>query len=497
MRGGSEYWAGGVAVVVATLDRPAVVGSQEPRVSCIPDGEDHPRWAEVVDFVRALGVVLDPWQWLVLRVALRRLGGMWAAFVVAVCAPRQNGKNAILEIRELIGPLLLGEELVIHSAHLADTSKEGFRRLDQLIDMNEWLSCQVKHIWRTNGHESIEFKNGNRIRFRTRTRGGGRGFAASPVVFDEAMFLPEISLGAIMPVVSAQEDPQLWYMGSAVDQLIHEDGVVFARQRAEALGGESKRLAYFEWSIDAEKPDEVEPEQATDPEAWAQSNPALGVRISPNYIAEEYRSMADRTFAVERLGVGDWPDPGRSSTVIDLAAWDALTDSASKITGDVVFGFDVSPSRGSAAISAAGGRGDLVHLETTDHAQGTGWVVDRVVELAGRHKSAKIVCDGASPAGALIPSLEQRGLTIECLTAQEYARACGVLFDLVEQQQIRHLGTSELRSAIKGAATRPLGDAWAWSRKNSGVDISPLVAATLAAWGAKTARDSGVFMEAW
>jgi hypothetical protein len=47
----------------------------------------------------------------------------WAAFSVAVCAPRQNGKNAILEMRELLGCLPLGERLRIHSG-IADTSKE-------------------------------------------------------------------------------------------------------------------------------------------------------------------------------------------------------------------------------------------------------------------------------------------------------------------------------------------------------------------------------------
>jgi len=73
-----------------------------------------------VDFVGALGVKLDPWQWLVLRMGLRRRGGVWAAFAVAVCAPRQNGKNGILEMRELVGAQILGERLQIHSAHLAD-----------------------------------------------------------------------------------------------------------------------------------------------------------------------------------------------------------------------------------------------------------------------------------------------------------------------------------------------------------------------------------------
>ena len=44
---------------------------------------------------------------------------------------------------------------------------------------------------------------------------------------------------------------------------------------------------------------------------------------------------------------------------------------------------------------------------------------------------------------------------------------------------------------MKGATKRPLGDAWAWSRKNSTVDISPLVAATLALWGYSNAAGDG------
>ena len=42
--------------------------------------------------------------------------------------------------------------------------------------------------------------------------------------------------------------------------------------------------------------------------------------------------------------------------------------------------------------------------------------------------------------------------------------------------------TRELVEAIKGAGTRALGDGWCWSRKSSRVDISPLVASTLALW---------------
>ena len=77
----------------------------------MPKGTRHPKWPEVVEFVDALGVKLDKWQWLVLRASLLRKGGRWAAFTVGVCAPRQNGKDGILEVRELVGARILGEKL--------------------------------------------------------------------------------------------------------------------------------------------------------------------------------------------------------------------------------------------------------------------------------------------------------------------------------------------------------------------------------------------------
>jgi hypothetical protein len=468
-----------------------LLGSQVPRIRVVPEGVDHPRWSEVVDFVGRLGIVLDVWQWDVLRSALMRTVDMarWAAFAIAVCAPRQNGKNGVLEPRELVGPYLLGEKLLIHTAHLADTSKEGFRRLEDLLDANAWLSKDVRHIWRTNGHEAIEFTNGNRIRFRTRTRGGGRGFSGSPVFFDEPMFLPEISMGSILPVISAQPDPQVWYTGSAVDQSLHEDGIVFARVRERALKGEDSRLAYFEWSVEADSPDEVEPEVAGDPTVWAATNPALGIRISSEYVKAELGELDPRTFAVERLGVGDWPvTDGSKSSVLDLEVWDALTEIESVTVGQVAFAFDVTPDRSMATIAVSGRRSDgWAHVEVVDHLPGTAWLIPRLSELNRRHSPSAVLASGSAITGSLVHELEMAGVPAVSLNAVDYGKACVSLVDAVAEETVRHLGTKEIRDAIKGAATRPLGDAWAWSRKSSSVDISPLVAATLALWGTATA----------
>jgi len=479
--------------VVTVLERPAVVGSQTPRILVVPEGVDHPQWGEIVEFVAALGVVLDEWQWLVLRYALRRGLSAWAAFTVAVCAPRQNGKNGILEMRELIGAYLLGEKLVIHSAHLADTSKEGFRRLDDLIDANEWLSRDVKHIWRTNGHEAIEFRNGNRIRFRTRTRGGGRGFSGSPVIFDEAMYLPEVSMGSIMPVISAQPDPQIWYMGSAVDQTIMEDGIVFARVRDRALNGDTARLLFMEWSLDADTPDQVELELPRDLEQLAAANPALGIRISQDYLEAEWRELDSRTHAVERGGVGDWPPvDGSAGQVIPIEKWDALADdpkdAGARMLDPVCLAFDVTPDRSSSSIASVGRRADGdAQVEVVDRRSGTGWIPARLYELADRHEPVAVMCDPTGPAGSLVHLCEAADVKITVVSASEYAKAFGGFVDAVDERRIRHLGGHDLRSAVKGASKRPLGDgAFGWGRRNSTVDISPLVAGTLAFWGWET-----------
>jgi hypothetical protein len=50
-----------------------------------------------------------------------------------------------------------------------------------------------------------------------------------------------------------------------------------------------------------------------------------------------------------------------------------------------------------------------------------------------------------------------------------------------------------MAAAIQGAVKRQVGESWAWSRRSSAVDISPLVAATLALWksaGLRSAPDA-------
>lgn len=384
----------------------------------------------------------------------------------------------------MAGLFLLGERFIVHSAHQFDTSFEAFNRLLALIENTPEFDSRVQSAPKSHGFEGIILKNGQRIRFRTRTGGGGRGFTGDCLILDEAMILPAPMLGALMPTLSARPNVQIWYTGSAVDQAVHEHGVVFSRIRERGLKGGDPTLAYFEWSTEHDLAD-ITPEVAADPKVWAQANPGFGIRISTEAIEEERVSMDARTFAVERLGAGDWPSTSPlAQRVIDPDLWADCADEDSKPQNPVCFAFDVTPDRSMSCIAVAGNRRDgLPHVEIIEHKRGTRWIGARLEGLVKAWKPSMVVCDGGGPAGGLLPDLESLGIDLTPVSAKEHVQACGVFYDAVEDNRLRHLSTPELNAAVDGAATRTLGEAWAWSRKSSAVDISPLVASTLALWG--------------
>lgn len=452
-----------------------VAGSAKPRFRSVPAGAVSSAGAEAVELAASCGLVLDGWQADVLSDALaevaRESERRWAALEVGLVVPRQNGKGAILEARELAGLFLFDERLILHSAHEFKTAQEAFRRVLALVQSNPDLDKEVLRVRTSHGEEGIELRSGARLRFVARSTGSGRGFTGDTVILDEAYNLSSEAMGALFPTLSARPNPQIWYTSSAplqtaVSQVLRD----FCRRGRK---GESARLVYVEFCADRECDQD-------DRAAWAAANPALGTRITEEFIEVERDALLDE-FARERLGIWD-DEEDAGERVIPAAAWEACRDAKSGPVGPVAFALDVTPARSAAAFAVAGESGHGgTHVEVVDHRPGTDWLVARAVELQDRHGGVLAVAKG-SPAASLLVELERAGVRVLVVSTEDHAQACGRLFDGVTQRTVRHLGQPELSVAVDGADRKFYGDSWLWARRLSSVDISPLVAATLAMW---------------
>lgn len=487
-----------------------LTGAQRPRVAHVPASYSTAQGEDAVELAASAGLFLDDWQaWTLAEAMGVTRAGLWSSFEVGLLVPRQNGKNAILEARELAGLYLLDETLLIHTAHEFKTALEHFRRVEGLIKGTPDLRRMVRKIVTSHGSEGIELfpvpaiiagsssrmvRRGTparRLQFLARSRSSGKGFSADFLAYDEAMILSMETVSASMPTMSAMRNPQLWYTASEGRADAHQ----LARVRRRGLSGRAPDLMWAEWS--AELCHEMCPpgcdrhDLPGAPATWAKANPAMGVRIPESYLSKAHEAMDADTFAMSHLAVSDWPADENGWAVISEPAWDACGDtkSARPSPRGMAIAVDATEDGTVAAIAIAGKRGDgkvTGEIPAGDHRPGTAWVVERLVELRSKYKPCAIVIDPHGPAGHLIDACERAKLEIVKPSSTEIAQAYGLFIVSVRDRKFVHLGNEQpnLRAAVAGAVNRDLGDGnHAWSRKLASVDLSPLIAVTLATWG--------------
>ena len=479
------------------------LGVQEPQISHLPpDVHSLAAAEEAIELADAYGLCdgfpLSDSQRYTLRAALgERKDGSWAASRVADFGPRQGtGKSDKIAARELAGVVLFGERLIIHTAHEFPTANESFLRLAGLFENWDDLSRLVEHIYYANGAQAIHLTNGARILYKARTGGSGRGFAkADLVVYDEAQHLSRDHTSASGPTKMANPNAQTWYAGSGG---LSTSQVAWAIRRA-ALLGNGGRLAYTEMTgetisvrgdqIITEVPDPL------DRDVWYRTIPGLGRWITEEGVEAQYDELGPEAFLREILCVWD-PEPSSGVSVISLEAWRSCLDVGSSFVGPPILAVDVTPDRSRTSIAAAGLRSDgLPHVEVIDNRPGTGWVSGRLAELKAKHRPRKILADAAGPAGSLIGEAASVGVEVEPVSTRDHTASCGRRFDWVSEGFLRHLDDPLLETALAGATKRKVGDAWLWDRRSALVDISPLVAATLAVGAVGESRPGGSFID--
>lgn len=474
------------------------IGSQLPRI------EHFPVYAttaadDAIDLAAVAGLELDPWQEHVLRGSLgERTDGRWSAFRACLVVPRQNGKNAVLEARELAGLFLFGERLIIHTAHEFSTARESMLSLITRIRGSELVEHvagfdlgafeededgRISGMKTGNTAPSITLKNKNRLVYKARSKGGGRGFTGDLVIFDEAYALTLEQMAALLPTMAARSklgNPQLWFTSSAGMQ----GSTFLASLRKQGIKKSGERLAYYEWSTD--------PARASDDvDGWYEANPGLGVRISEEYVRDEYDSLAketgtDEQFRRERLGI--WDDTVEGSGVIDQSKWADHEGELVAPTGSVVLGIDTSLDRQLTAVVAVGAGDDGVpQVRVVECAAGTGWVPRLVAKVCEEHPEVStIVIDDKGSSAPLIPAIEEAldkahvHVVIEQTNYADLAEACAITFDEIHEGELRHAGDAALDAAVRSAEKRETEGAFVWSRRKGGAAVVPLIAMSLA-----------------
>lgn len=455
------------------------MGSQEPTVRISPNYQKSDG-LKAAKLLRIGGLQLDPWQmdimddWLGMTAS-----GKWASTTCGGSVPRQNGKTLLLQSRATAGMLLYGEE-VIYTAHLQKTATETFEEMREFFEGPKIVK-QVKEIKTALGREQIILKNGARIKFLARTRNGGRGQHGDLLIIDEAQEIDENAQASFLPAISASLNPQTIYTGTPPDPTA--PGIVFRGIRKKALDGETKRTSWFEYSVE-------DIGDVSERERWASCNPALGRRILMSTIESECEQMDPDTFARERLG---WWSPVFTQEIekaIDPEAWNACASMAPKPEGKtayaVKFASDGSETVLCGAVIPKDGPARVTLIDRKPAGYGTKWVADWLNQRYG--KAACVVIDGRNGVEMLIDRIADTWRYKDSVikaSANDMIAAVSVLTDgLADKSFTWYQPQEDLSESALSSIKRPIGKGWGFGGENS----TPIEAAALALWGAKTSK---------
>ena len=466
--------------------------SEVARHVVIPSGIETTAWPRVEAQCAQMGVRFDGWQRGIGQIALgKRKSGKYAATVggVTLSIPRQVGKTFLVGMIIIALCILCPGLTVLWTAHRTRTSTKTFKTMQGYVKRKR-IAQHLKvsrsdGIRSTNGEQEIEFANGSIIMFGAREGGFGRGFDKVDIeVFDEAQILGEKALEDMVAATNQSEQPAgalLFFMGTPPRP--SDPGEEFANRRSRAIAGRDKDMVYVEFSAD----DDADPD---DRAQWEKANPSYPDR-TPLEAMQRMRANLTNDDSFRREALGIWATS--SPRVIDEQSWSNIADAASMPTERLVLAVDVAPNRSVAAVAMAGKRPDgLWHVELDEHRAGADWVVPWITDLASKNRLHAVVVDEMS---GLVKWRNGRAylgesnvlVTLAAAEGRDMAIACAQFYDAVMSPTtlLRHPDQPQVNVALSVARKRPLAGGWAWNRKDEESDITPIVAETLALWGAR------------
>ena len=302
--------------------------------------------------------------------------------------------------------------------------------------------------------------------------------------FDVAQLLTVADMSDLAPTMNQAENPQIIMMGTPPKP--SDPGEVFTQIRKDALAGESEGALYVEFAADPDAPVELNATGAWD--QLAKANPSFPDRTSRRAIRRLRKLLTDEDYRREVYGI--W-DAARRSAVFGEGVWEAGVREA-RPEGLTLGALGVAVSAGSAEAAIVGAAVDAdgtTWLKVLRHGRGKRWVVDEVQGLLAVHGDVPVVMDGRGPGADLERDFERVEIELTVTSTRDVLDACAGFESLVIDRLLRYEVAPELDAAVAGAVKRDVGDRWAWGRKASMADISPLEAGTLAAWAASAPEE--------
>lgn len=452
--------------------RKKLMGRTEPRLFTPPRRPLNRKTSlgfEVIDFARAIGETLLPWQeWALIHALELNRDGSFRFRTILILVARQNGKSSLARIVTLWRLYLDGARLVLGAAQDVTQAREQWSFCLEMInacpDLKAELSGKPRHV---NGDEWFRVMGGGRYKITAANEKAGRGMSADLLLIDELKTHTDWrAWGSLESTTRATPRAQTW----AMSNMGGDEAVVLNRLRDKALSGTDEQLGIFEWSA----PEGCE---ISDRQAWAQANPALG------YLFDES--------SIESAMVGP-PEVVRAETLcqavrqlnsaINLRAWADCADPAASLQQHrerVAAVFDVAPDGGHAILVLAASLHDgRVRLQVAHAWKNTDDARAELPALLARIRPAAFGWYPGGPGAGMATTLRSLSMKYnkrpgkrgpgeppEDGAITRVSEVCQEFADLVKAIRIAHPADPLLDAQIAGASKLQSGDGWRFTRR--------------------------------
>lgn len=423
-----------------------------------------------------MGAPLMPWQYRVVDVATEHRVKSWIPYrkTVLCTVPRQSGKSLMVSAVAVEHLLRKPRRYAVLIAQTRIAATSRLRDIAEHL-ATSGLDPEAKFTAGV-GNEKIRFSNGSRLEVQSPKATSVHGESVSLAIIDEAFAVPPEILSGVVPAMVARPEAQLWVISTAGTESSQLLNGMLDQARENPQGD----VAFFEWSM----PDDAHPYEK---DRWWEFMPALGHTVS---VASVDAARAVMSLPEFRRAFGNISIREDNRAAIPPEWWrDCVADLVPEI--GLCLAVDVNRSPPGWAISAAWPTEQGYHGDLVEHGYGLELtpIPGRIRELVERFQPAAIGLDPIGPAGALLPDFESiardHAVPLRTFNGRDRARADVMLFDQLRDGTFSHSHSIPLETAVEGAHAGERGDLWFFSRPNSFVDISPLLAVSMATWLAR------------